>query len=239
MDLFIEQYGTIFSTRKWLDLIGEDYLIHKFTKGNEIIGCLIECGKVDVKLTPYHGIIAKDEYATAKHFSEFTNIVNHYDYPDIRPFLWKGHKPVVRYTYVVNNSTPDKDTRYAINKASQRYEVRPGSIEEFWDIYKETFERKKLDLPVDLQWFKDFGRMFSPRVLICGGSGVVMISDAHRDYYIFGASRQEALNTGTSSLALHKAIIRETDMVGCNNENVGLFKRGFGGILKVCLGVTV
>jgi hypothetical protein len=234
MDLFIEQYGTIFSTRKWLDLIGESYRIHKLTKGNEIIGCFIDCGKVDVKLTPYHGIIAKHEYTVAKHFSDFSGFVNHYSFPDIRPFLWKGHKPVARYTYVVNGNTPDKDTRYLINKCQS--EVRPGTIDEFWDIYKETFDRKKLNLPVDHQWLKDFDRLFTPRILICGGSGVVMMSDTHRDYYIFGASRLEALNTGSSAKALHKAITRETDLVGCNNEKVGLFKRGFRGEIKVCIG---
>lgn len=237
-DTFNDQYGTVFSSTKWLDLIG-GYKIHLYHKGNELVGGLVDFGKVDVKLTPYHGVVVNPpyEYTVSKEFSKLkVNIINHYSVTDVRPFLWAGHKPIVRYTYLVKYSVPDKDTRYEINRASKTLEVKEGTISEFWEIYQETFDRKELDLPVDLQWFKDFDRLFKPRILICGGSGVVLMSDLHRDYYIFGASRQEALNTGSSSLALHKAIVRETDLVGCNNEKVGMFKRGFGGELKVCLG---
>jgi hypothetical protein len=242
-DDFNDQYGTIFSSVKWLDLIGAKYLLHAYHKGNELVGGLVDCNSVDVKLTPYHGIIVKDgyEYTVAKEFAKLPNLnlINHYSITDVRPFLWNGYKPVLRHTYIIDkDSKPDKDTRYEIGKAQRNgITVKEGTIDQFWDLYKETFDRKDLDLPVDHQWFKNFDKLFQPRILIAGGSGVVIMSDLHRDYYIFGASRQDALNTGSSSLALSTAITRETDLVGCNNEQVGLFKRGFGGELKVCLGI--
>lgn len=243
-DEFVTEYSTIFSTPKWLDLVGTPYQLHVFRKGNELIGGLVDCPTVDVKLTPYHGLIVKQsEYAVAKNYAQLPllNLVNHYSITDIRPFLWQGYKPIVRYTYVVSGQSPDKDTRYEINRAIKNgITVSEGTIEQFWDIYKETFNRKNLELPVDFIWFKDFNKLMNPKIYMTDGAGAVIISDKHRDYYIFAASTQGAQNTGASSLVLSTALShsKEMDLVGCNNEQVGLFKRGFGGELKVCLGVT-
>jgi hypothetical protein len=239
-DVFNDLYGTIFSTTKWLDIIC-DYNIYGIFKGQEMVGGFVSCGSLDIKLTIYHGVILKDnEYAVMKAIAEIPNLklMNHYSITDVRPFLWKGYKPTLRYTYIVDKLNPDKDTRYEINKAERNgFTVRKGTIDEFWDIYQETFDRKNLELPVDYEWMKKFNELFNPTVYICGGSGAVIMSDSHRDYYIFGATKESALNTGASSLVLSKAITRETDLVGCNNEKIGLFKKGFGGVLKCITGL--
>jgi hypothetical protein len=234
--------GTIFSDTKWLDLIGTPYKLLGVFKGNELVGGAVDTQR-DVKLTQYHGITLlapQYEYAVSKELSGLNlKLLNHYTITDMRPFLWEGYRPFLRYTYLVHECHPDKDTRYEITKAIRNgFTVSEGTILDFWDIYKETFERKNLDLPVDKQWFVDFAVLFRPRIYLADNlAGVVMMSDEKRDYYIFGASREEALNTGASSLSLSTAIQRETDLVGCNNEKVGMFKRGFGGELKVILGV--
>ena len=241
----LEPYTTVFSTRKWLDLIGEPYRLWGVYKGREIVGGLVDCDSVDVKLTPYHGIVAKSksyEYPVAKALADTTglNIINHYSMTDIRPFLWKGYKPVLRYTYITGRDVAyEKDTRYEIGKAAGR-EITEGTIEQFWSMYQETFIRKVMKPPVDYNWLQEFNEIMRPKIYMIGDlAGAVIISDKHRGYYIFGASTKDAQNTGASSAVLCYAIsLRdEVDLVGCNNESVALFKRGFAKELKVCLGV--
>lgn len=246
--------NSIFDSPKWCSLFPDKTRTFGCFKGNELIGTITgfernsEFISGNYPLTYAQGIVIRDksnELSVAKQLASFLKsnyeritIVN-YDFTDIRPFLWEGFKPIVKYTYLVKEVKLEKDTRYEINKATRSgIEVRPGTIDEFWDTYKDTFERKNLDLPVDRVWLERFNRDIEPKVFCAGGAAVVFISDLVRDYYIFGATRQEALGTGASLLCLYTAIKRETDFVGCNVENIGLYKRGFGGELKVCLGVT-
>lgn len=243
-DEFNDNYGTIFSSTKWLDLIDQESKTFVLNKGDEPIAGLVRFGTPIVKFTLYHGVILKDpkyEYPAMKHFAEFSGLylMNHYSIKDIRPFMWKGYRPVVRYTYLVKKLDPDKDTRNQIRKAERNgLEVKEGTIEQFFNLYQETFQRKGMDLPADLKWFQRFDQVIKPKILIIEGlAAAIFMSDRHRDYYIFGASSREGQSTGASSLVLSKAIVRETDLVGCNSENVGLFKRGFGGELKICLGI--
>ncbi len=243
-DEFNEIYGTVFTSTKWMDLVGIPYRLHYYYKGKELIAALVDYDSTIVKLMQYHGITLKDvqyEYSAMKYFAEMDNLhlINHYSITDVRSFLWQGYKPILRYTYIVKKLDLDKDTRYELRKAEKNgLSVSSGSIEQFWNIYKETFERKKLKIPVDLCWFKDFERIMKPKIFMVGNmAGVAMITDQHRDYYIFGASTSEAQGTGASTLALSTAITRETDLVGCNSENTGLFKRGFTRELRVCLGI--
>ncbi len=244
VDSLDELEQTVFSSKAWLDLIGEPYRLWGVYKGQELIGGVVDCNTLDVKLTPYHGLIAKgksQEYAIAKVVAEMPNLklVNHYSITDMRPFLWKRYKPALRYTYIASGVEFEKDTRYEINKAAHGgFEVLNGTIQQFWSIYKETFDRKGMVVPVDYEWFQKFNEVMQPKVyLVDDIAGAVIISDIHRDYYIFGASTREAQNTGVSSLVLAHALSKtdEMDLVGCNNESVGLFKRGFAKQLKVCL----
>ncbi len=248
IDSLDELDQSIFSSKKWLDLIGLPYRLWGVYKGQELVGGVVDCETLDVKLTPYHGLIVKEksqEYAIAKVVADMSNLklVNHYSIRDMRPFLWKGYKPALRYTYIANGLEFEKDTRYEINKAIHGgFEVLNGTIEQFWAIYKKTFERKCMSTPVDYDWFQKFNEVMQPKIYMVDDiAGAVIISDAHRDYYIFGASTKEAQNTGASSLVLSHAISKtnEMDLVGCNNESVGLFKRGFAKELKVCLGIEL
>ncbi len=243
----LDSFGTIFNSKKWLDLVGAPYRLWGIYKGKELVGGVVDCDTIGVKLTPYHGIVLKDkiyEYSVVKAVAEMPNLklVNHYSITDARPFLWKDYKPILRYTYITNrHHTFEKDTRYEIGKAiNNNLVVSDGTISQFWTIYKETFERKFMTMPVNYDWFKRFDEAVKPKIYIIDNlAGAVIMSDTHRDYYIFGASSQDAQNTGASSLVLSHAILcsDEMDLVGCNNKSIGLFKRGFARELKVCIGI--
>ncbi len=239
-DKFNHQHGTIFSSTKWLDLIGS-YSLHGVYKGDELVGGFVNCDSIDVKLTPYHGVVLKDpsyEYSVIKTIAEIPNLklMNHYSITDIRPFLWKGYKPVVRYTYIVDkDSRPDKQTRYDINHNDGLCKI---THKDFIELYQETFERKGLTAPVTRDWMLLNYFMKIESVLYGNENSMTnFIWDKNRAYYIFGASRGHSARVVSDSLQIMLRHWTEVDMVGCNNEDIGNFKRGFGGKLKVCIGV--
>ena len=68
---FVEQSpnGTIFDTSTWCDLFDREYGLLGCYKGDELLGGMVVYPTTDVSLTPYHGIILKDqsyEYSVSK-----------------------------------------------------------------------------------------------------------------------------------------------------------------------------
>lgn len=183
-------------------------------------------------------------------------VANHFSCIDIRPFIWAGYNQSVRYTYIVDLSNMDrlwgemeKDTRYEINKA-RRSEIivkKQSDVTVFDKLYTLTFERKGLERPVSTDFIC---RLYSAlkdkeRVAIYVAEGkdgtpsatVFVMWDTKRAYYILGASNPEKIGDGASSLTLWTAFedlssrFKEIDLVGANDYNIALFKRGFGGKL--------
>lgn len=259
-DEFVESspQGTIFSTTTWCDLIGQPYHIWGVYKGKELIGGAANFD-TPAPITPFQGILVKQErkYTTTMSLhNEVANALmpylpdefyNHYEYLDIRPFKWAGNWDVnVRYTYVVYPGIPEKmwdelekKTRYAIN--SNTVGMKVPRITEFISLYKHTFERKGLQPTASDDIVEKVYSNLDSHLYISldGEAGVLMIRDSKRSYYILGASKGE----GGSSYILWKALLwegeywGEVDMVGCNDQKIGLFKRGFGGELKSYYGV--
>jgi hypothetical protein len=240
-DSFNDLYGTIFSSTDWLDLTGLPYNLHVYHKGDELVGGMVDFKQLNVPLTPYHGIIVKDsayEYVVSKGFAVQKNLklVNHHSITDIRPLLWQGYKPVVKYTYLVQAvwiENCDKDTRYAINHCTLK--TTTGTIDEFDKLYSRTFENKGLDRPVPTEFLHKLNDIFKPDIYTNGSSMAVIIKDKRMAYYILGASE----HNGTSLKLLWDAFqnYEIVDMCGANDEKVALYKRGFGGSLTPCLGV--
>ena len=240
-DTFVEAspQGTIFSTTKWLDLFGDYELLGYYKNGNLTGGMVLQ---KPMPLTPFQGVLVRPtegKYTTRMSLENEVaealipaigkaTFSNHYTYTDIRPFLWHGFVASIKYTYVW---TPDceleKDTRYIIN----RYDKPIGSDFDRLDwLYTETFKRKNLSRPVSSKFLRQMCEATNAEVSTTEGAGVILIKDSKRYYYIIGSSDGQ----GESSYLLWNAIKdkNEVDMVGSNNKNIGLFKRGFGGILK-------
>jgi len=255
---FIEEspQGTIFSTTKWMNLWDEPFKIYGYFKNDSLLGGIIgRAYETDFtsgfELTPFQGILvipmpdAKYTSVMAMHNEVanklinaleerylFISISNHCTFPDIRPFLWKGYEPSVRYTYVVDladmGDRLEKDTRYLI-KHSDRVLVEPD-LAVFDKLYENTFERRGLIRPVSTEFIKRLYSELDSSLYMADNAGVLMIRDKKRSYYILGASTGD----GSSSVlwqALSSESSSECDLVGCNDKNIGLFKRGFGGIL--------
>lgn len=192
-----------------------------------------------------HNEVARELIAWLVNTVSGIKISNHYTFPDIRQFLWNGFKPVVQYTYVVDLTDMDKlwmdlekQTRYEIINHSG--ELSEGNIEDFNELYTKTFERKGMERPVSEEMIENLCNTFNAQIYTLNNSSTVMIKDNKRAYYLLAASD----GSGDSSLCLWETFkclseqgIKEVDLGGCNVEKIGLFKRGFAGILRPYFGV--
>jgi lipid II:glycine glycyltransferase (peptidoglycan interpeptide bridge formation enzyme) len=264
-DNFVESspQGTFLSSIKWMNLYDEPHVTWGYYKGNQLMGGfggflknMPLCAFQGVLIAPTTGKYTAttslyNEVATALLKdgvlpNEFTN---HYTFPDIRPFLWEGYKPTVRYTYVVNLnqelSDLEKQTRYEINHPYHIGTVTKESKDiQFFDaLYETTFERKGMKRPITSQMMYSIYETMKGQLFISSdnSTGVMMVTDNKRAYYLFGASD----GTSTSSQTVWDALqsmrrqgFAEVDMCGCNNREIGSFKKGFSGKLQVYFGLS-
>jgi hypothetical protein len=245
-DAFVEssEQGTIFCTSKWLQLFDLDYHIYSVVRNGNIIG---GAGNFTnpAPITQSQGVLVapqvskyvnqlsvNNEVATALIPYLPDEFACHYTFPDVRPFLWGGYQASVRYTYVVKPdwNELEKGTRNEINKTDVKVELS-DDIELFDSLYDYTFTHKNLKRTASTKLIlRLFNTPFAELYMASDQSaGVMLIHDSKRYYYILGAS----LSTGTSSKVLWEAIKdkKEVDMVGCNNQLIDRFKKGFGGRL--------
>lgn len=263
-DKFVEEspQGTIFSTTRWMQLHDAPFTVHGYFKRDNLLGGIASFNE-PMPATPFQGVLVEatpdakyttimsrhNEVAAAlTHFlpNEFWN---HYTYPDMRPFLWRGWKVGIRYTYVVNLrnmnelwSNLEKNTRYEITSRQGLEMAGNPHLDIFDDLYSQTFTRKGLSRPLNSEFFRKLASAIDHALYMTtdNEAGVLMIRDNKRSYYIFGASS----GSGASSYCLWQALLseslvrKEVDLVGCNNQKIGLFKRGFAGRLQCYFGVS-
>ena len=259
--------GTIFSTTAWMELYDVPFRMHGYYKGDNLIGgiagfdtpqpltpfqgILVQNLK-DAK--PPAVISIHNEVAQALIDVVPREFYNHYTYPDIRPFKWAKWECDVRYTYIVNLrdltkvwAELEKQTRYDINKLMKDPPIIAygKDTDDFDDLYEQTFKRKGLDRPVSKEFIKSLFTNMRAELLLCYQdqklcSSAMIIKDNKRAYYILGASDRGS----TSSYTLWRVFqglasrsIGEIDLVGANDYNIALFKRGLGGKLTPYYGV--
>lgn len=252
--------GSIFSTTHWMSLFDKPFRLWGCYKGDELIGGIGGFNE-PTPLTPFQGIIVKEtdgmNYGSIISRQTVVGLAlldycpnefcNHWEFLDIRPFKWQGWIPDVKYTYVVYLDDMkrawlnlDKDTRNVINVAGDKFTAN-NSHYTFSELYKQTFQRKKLPIPVSDDLLRKV--MDLPHTLVINDehAGVVMIRDNRRAYYILGASDNENDNSAPllwRALTLQaKAGVKEVDLVGCNSQQIGNYKKGFGGELMPYYGV--
>ena len=209
-------------------------------------------GMKEAKRISLYNEVTENLIAQIKNDFVYSTIFNHYTMDDIRPFIWNGYdKQFVRYTYVVDLADKDKlwknlekQTRYEIGHLRNwQLTIHKGPSSIFGELYGETFKRKGFPQPVSDETVWRLCDSFDATVALLQLyphylAGVVIVGDARRTYYILGASD----GTGASSTCLWNTLEhidgKELDMVGANDKNIALFKRGFGGKLKAYYGVS-
>jgi hypothetical protein len=263
--------GTVFSTTQWMEALEKPFEIYGYFKGDSLLGGIIGTisdtglfASGGFNLTPFQGILiapmpdAKPSKITTMQHEVASavreklkppfKIYHHYTFPDIRPHT----NAEIRYTYVVKldniqkmRDRLDKKTRWEM-KDREAVIWGKGYKDDFGYLYQQTFARKGMDVPVPMQVIKNICNGFNAQTFISysgqyASSGVVMISDSKRLYYILGASD----GSGTSTYCLWTAlkelfpVFNECDLVGCNDPKIAQFKKGFGGDLKVYFGINL
>ena len=159
--------GSVFSTAKWLQLYSAPWKIYGYYKNNNLVGGIGTFENLQ-PLTPFQGILTIPtpdiKYANIISLqnevaNQLLDVVpqefsNHYNFPDIRPFLWAGFSARVKYTYVVDLGNLaqlwadlEKSTRYDITRAQRSQLVFSRGFENgFFDLYTQTFRRKGLSV---------------------------------------------------------------------------------------------
>lgn len=252
-DKFVEDspQGTFLSSAKWCSLFLTRFTIYGCYKGSELQGGLIGFRTQEgffsggYPVTQFQGICFKSgleaKYSITEALIESlpdnATVVNSYYAADIRPFLWAGWKPLVRYTYLVRKpdiTMLEKDTRYDILHNND--EVADGYIFKFYEMYEQTFQRKGLPVPVTWDWMMRFYTAYEPVIKMSKHNAALIVTDNKRAYYMFGASD----GSKSSAKVVWEAIkdYPEIDTCGANSKEIALYKRGFGGTLTPYLGAT-
>ena len=263
------EQGTIFCTTKWFDLYQESYRLYGLYNNTTLLGGLGGFGVREfdsgtLPLCPFQGVLIAPQntpkYTTLMSMHHEVaealiedlgawyghyRISNHYTFPDVRPFLWKGWESSVKYTYIVDTSDLsemwerlEKQTRYEVR---QRTSMSQWSLSHFDKLYEETFKRKGLERPISSEFLKRLNDSFDCKIVGNGSSMAYVIWDEKRAYYILGASD----GTGSAQTVwamldgVHGMGINELDMVGANDKSINLFKAGFGGRLSPYYKVSV
>lgn len=246
-DAFVRKYGTIFNLTSWCDLSERDYDIYGAYKGDELVGGVILDG---FPITPYQGVVLKDntKYSVTEALIESIpqGSITNYHLTDIRPFLWAGYTPFIKYTSVLDITDLDcvlkgmnKDARHEARREIDFTAL--GRPDDFWGLYVNMFEHKKLELPISERFFYNLWTRIPCDIYMSKYSAAVIMREGDTVYYILGAS--EGKNESTALLwnaiqDLSQKGFRKIDFVGVNLREIGLFKLGFGGEIKPLLGVT-
>lgn len=185
------------------------------------------------------------------------------NFSDIRPFLWynysEGRKFSItnKYTALLKLKDFSMHEYLTLIRASRRQEYKKNisrpivdcSIEEFLNIYRETFARQDISLSdstVDVVRRICVGALqnnagYLRRIIVDGetASASLFLYDKTKAYYLFGANNPKYRASGASTALMigniHKAAqlgCDELDFIGVNSPNRGDYKLSFNGVLK-------
>lgn len=231
-------------------------------------------------LTPYNSILVVPRPSERKYKTEFrtldivtaimeylednfdtVTLLNHPSLIDIRPFKWNQWDVVPGYTYCLNPSELDniyqvmmnKSIRKQINKAKKEGITvqKSDKIHEFLKLYKITFEKQNMKLPLPEQSIiklfnilhkEKYCQLYLAKTaddeLISGNIQVSDNSDESFDW--IAGSNPEYLSMGANQLLywsifedLAQKGVKLFDFCGADVPGVARHKSGFGGDLTV------
>ena len=183
------------------------------------------------------------DYYDQKFRPEFTNWLS---------FRWKGFSQTTCYSYVLEDISDVQEVfknfrdniKSDIRKAQKNLTVEDGDVESFYRLNSLTFSRQGMKVPYELETVMRIDRALSERnrrkIFIArdeqgrAHSGVYIIWDDRKAYYLMGGSDPSLRNSGATSLCLWNAInfasgfVNEFDFEGSDIEAVERFFRAFG-----------
>ena len=231
------------------------------------------------RLTPYNSILVVPRSSERKYKTEFrtldivtaimeyledrfdqVTLLNHPSLIDIRPFKWNQWDVVPGYTYCLNPTELDNIYKSmqvgAIKKIKKAKKEgitvqKSDNIHEFLKLYKLTFEKQNMKLPLPEQSIikifnilhkKKFCQLYLAKTaddeLI---SGNIQVSDNDNESFDWLAgTNPKYLNTGANQLLywsifedLAQKGVKMFDFCGADVPGVARHKSGFGGDLTV------
>ena len=277
--------GSLFHTTLWLGASGSDFAIYGVFDGEELCGGFVAPYRRDARtarvslrpaLTPYSGLVvfqrpgkpssaitrgkALAACSAAALKGDFARI-NFRLSPhihDVQEYIWAGFAVSVRYTYIVDISTPeaawsnlDENHRRSIRRAEKEGIEVESNLHpvDCMGLFRAT-----RDSPSDWQnLMQDYEaelrpRGFSRTFVARDPSGeaaaaVYLVWDRFRSYYLLGGYRSNCADRSLTTMATTAAIweamrysrdelnLKHFDLEGSMIPGVELFFRKFGGVL--------
>lgn len=175
---------------------------------------------------------------------------------DVRPFIWRGWRTELRYTYRIplqrGGQLPLRtNARRNLERAQSaeltvRHPTGPEAVDALDATMRATFSRQREPIPIpEKRWrsyLEQVAALPSVRIVSVTGAGTPLATaligfDSRRSYELHAGTTVEGAANGASVLALWTAIqesadrVSEFDFAGANIPTVAHFKRGFGGRL--------
>ncbi|MEM2136788.1 MAG: GNAT family N-acetyltransferase [Candidatus Methanomethylicia archaeon] len=229
-------------------LLNKKLKIYGFFRGHQMIGgCplymyrlkFLKVGSSNVEMTPYSGIIftqlpetnvrkREHVYITTirslcdvidKEQIDIIQIVNSPNFIDVRPFIWKGWRSKVHYTYCLDLDLEiniPKEVRWNIRKAIKNNIIirRLNDPTIFYELFSMTFKRKNLIPAVTKDFFeyilkllkrKKIGEMWIAEMPSGEvASAEIFVWDNKRAYRWMAASHTALRSTGATSLLIYE-----------------------------------
>jgi len=230
------------------------------------------------KLTPQLGVLLfnstnKDKYSTVLSkgmeitealidklpaFKQFDYNFS-YNFTNFLPFIWKDFKFDVRYTYMIEDlsnldelySNFQYDVKYSIKKANKNGLIvkEDGSIKEFYEVNKKTFDRQKMQMPYTLEFLTNLDNVLcehgNRKILLATTNdgkiiaGVYLLYDKNCTYYLMGGADPEYRKLCAQTLLIWESIqfaskvSEKFDFEGSTVKGIESSFRQYGGKQKI------
>ena len=179
----------------------------------------------------------------------------HYSQTDWLPFYWSGFSQTTKYTYIIEPISDLNEVwkgftssyRNKVRKAESKLNVKSSiTIESFYHIYKQTFQRQNIEVPHSLELLKthdlalskkDKRRIFSAHDKFGNIHSALYLVWDNSSAYVHMVGENPALrNSGAGILLIWKAIkyaskqlnVNRFDFVGSMIKNVEITRRDCG-----------
>lgn len=151
----------------------------------------------------------------------------HYSLQYLLPFLWAGFKLSPCYTYLIDDLTDidkiwfhtNQSVRTDVRKANNICQINENfSFDDFWRVYKKTWERQGLRCPYPFSLIKSIDDTIqnqndSARKILFAvdakdniHAANYFVSDKECTYYLLGGSDPQYRNSGANSLLVWRGI---------------------------------
>jgi hypothetical protein len=182
------------------------------------------------------------------------DLLFHYNFNCWLPFKKFNFSAQPYYTYILNTSLQIEDIRSGyrenirreIKKASKIFNLTDVSLNEFYDIYSNSFLRKGSSIPISYDKLNKLHFKLKERnacYIVGAREGAQLVSAAYivvdnkEHRYLMGGTTDAALKKGASSFVLDRSILnakndnKHFNFEGSMNEDIIRYFRSFGGDL--------